>query len=67
MQNKSKLESDAEYQRRKVMSKDDRAIIARDTLAKNIHEQNQRDNKRTTFEDAQRKATEIAHRKLREE
>lgn len=58
----SELERNAEYQRRKSMSNDDRAIISRDTIAKNLHEQNQRDGKRSTYEDAQRKATEIAHK-----
>ena len=61
-----KLKSDAEYQRRCVMSHDERCIDARDRVAKNIHEQNMRDGKNTTYDSALRKATEVANRVHRE-
>lgn len=67
MSKQEELDRNAEYQRRRMMTKDERAIEARDTIAKNLHEQNQRDGKRTSFDEAQRKATDIAHRKLRED
>lgn len=57
------LESNAEYQRRKTqMTKDEKVIDARDRIAKNLHEQNVRDNKKTTFDEALRHCTKIAER-----
>ena len=67
MKNKNqRLEDSAEYHRRSVMSKDERAIIARDEVAKNIHQQNIRDGKNTTYDEAVRKATQIANKVHRE-
>lgn len=60
------LESNAEYQRRRVMTKDEIATDARDRVAKNLHDQNVKDNRGTTYEDAQRKAAEIANKVHRE-
>lgn len=65
MGSKEDLERNAEYQRRKIMSRDEKAIDARDRVARNIHEQNVRDGRNTTFDEAQRKATEIANREYR--
>ena len=62
---KQELERNAEYQRRRMMSQDERCIDARDRVAKNLHDQNMRDGKNTTFDEASRKATEIAHKSLR--
>lgn len=56
------LQSDAEYQRRARMSSDEKALISRDRIAGQIHEQNQRDGKNTTFEQAHREATRIAEK-----
>lgn len=50
---------------RSYMTSDERAIDARNHLAKNIHEQNQREGRNTTYDSALRKATEIAHGVLR--
>lgn len=61
------LEANAEYQRRRMMTKDERAIDSRDRVAVNLHRQNEKDGKNTTFADALKKATEVAHRRLREE
>lgn len=59
----AELERNAEYQRRKTqMTPDERSMDTRDRVAVNIHNQNVRDGKNTTFEDAQRKATEIANK-----
>lgn len=66
MTKNQKLEDNAEYQRRSVMTRDERAISARDQVARNIHEQNVRDGKNTTFDEAQRKATDIANKVYRE-
>lgn len=65
MQDRNKLEDQAEYHHRSMMTPDERAIDARDRVAKNIHEQNQRDGKNSTFDSALIKATEIAHGVLR--
>ena len=56
------LERNAEYQRRKRMSQDERNITARDNLAKEIKLQNEKWGKNMTYDEAQRKATEIAHK-----
>lgn len=56
------LEQNAEYQRRRVMTNDERTFESRDRIAKNLHEQNMRDNKKTTYEQALRKASEIAEK-----
>lgn len=66
MSKQSELENNAEYQRRKLMSHDERAIISRDRLAKTIHDQAKKEGKDTSFDSAFRKATEIAHRGERE-
>ena len=60
----SKEETAAE-QRQRMMSRDERAIQARDVIAKNLHEQNMRDGKQSTYEKAHRKAQEIANREHR--
>lgn len=57
-----KEDRSAEYQRRQGMSQDERNRLSRDGLAKSIHEQNQRDGKNTTFDEAHRKACETANR-----
>jgi len=62
---KRELEQNAEYQRRRMMTRDERGISARDSVAKNIHEQNIKDGKNTTYDQAHRKATEIAEKSLR--
>jgi aspartate oxidase len=56
------LESNAEYQRRRMMSQHERDLGARDDVARRIHEQNHREGKDTTFDSALRKATQIAER-----
>ena len=60
------LKDNSEHQRRKTWSNDERAIDARNRVAENIHKQNQLDGKNTTFEQAQRKAAEIANKVYRE-
>lgn len=60
----SKDETAAE-QRQRMMTRDERAIQARDMIAKNLHDQNVRDGKRTTYEESHRKAQEIANREHR--
>jgi hypothetical protein len=60
------LVSNAEYQRRRSMTRDERAIDARDRVAKDLHEQNQKDGKRSTYEQCQRKMAEIAERAERD-
>ena len=60
------LERNAEYQRRRVMTADERAFEARDRVAKAVHEQNMRDGKNTTWEQAERKGAEIAERAKRQ-
>lgn len=60
MSDQDKLNSNAEYQRRRVMTRDERAIDARDRVARDLHEQNTRDGKRSTYEDCQRKMAKIA-------
>jgi hypothetical protein len=63
----AELDRNAEYQRRKTqMTADDRAQQARDIVAKNIHEQNVRDGKNSTFEQAHNQATAIANKVHRE-
>lgn len=62
------MKDDAEYQRRKLMSKDERAIQARDGIARDIYKQEQLNgNSKATYEQAHRKATEIANKVLRRE
>ena len=65
MSKDEKLESNAEYQRRRMMTQDERTTTTRDIIAKNIYDQAQRDNKRTTYEDAQRKAVEVIEKEIR--
>lgn len=67
MSKKEELERNAEYQRRRMMTVDERKIDARDRVAINIHQQNIKEGKNSTFDEAQRKATEIAHKRLRQE
>lgn len=62
MSDQDKLDSNAEYQRRKMMTRDERAIDARDRVARDLHEQNIRDGKRSTYEQCQRKMAEIAEK-----
>lgn len=66
MSKRPDLERDAEAQRRRMMTKDERAIDARDRVAKNLHDQNVRDGKNTTYDEATRKAAEIANKVYRE-
>lgn len=56
------IEDNAEYQRRARMSRDEKTMISRDRIAGQIHEQNQRDGKNTTFDQAHREATRIAEK-----
>lgn len=52
-----------EAHRRRMMTRDERAIDARDRVAKNLYDQGQRDNnKNMTYEQAQRIATKIAEK-----
>lgn len=62
MGKQEELERNAEYQRRRSMTQDERNISARDALAKALHEHNQQTGKNTTYEEAHRQATESAHR-----
>lgn len=59
--------NDAEVQRRRMMSQDERNITARDAVAKNLYEHAQRSGQRMSYEQAHKKATEIAHRVLRKD
>lgn len=61
-----KEETSAE-QRQRLMNKDERALQARDLVARDIHQQAMRDGRNTTFEQAQRKASQIAERASRDE
>lgn len=45
-----------------MMSTDEKATQGRDRIAKQIHEQNQRDGKNTSFDQAQREANRIAEK-----
>ena len=65
MSEQDKLKSNAEYQRRSMMTSEERARSAIEKLSQNIHEQNTRDGKHTSYDSALRKATEIAHTILR--
>lgn len=65
MSEQDNLKSNAEYQRRSIMTSEERARSAIDQLSKNIHEQNMRDGKNTSYDSALRHATEIAHKILR--
>lgn len=60
-----KLERDGEYQRRCVMSQDERSLDARDRVAKNLHEQNEKDGKNSTFDEALRRVTDIVNKQYR--
>ena len=62
MQKRNDLASDAEYQRRKMMSTDEKATQGRDRIAGQIHEQNQRDGKNTTFDQAFKEASRVAEK-----
>lgn len=62
MSRKDELERDAEYHRRKVMSQDERNLDSRNRLADRIYKQAEVENRRMTYEDATRKAAEIAHK-----
>lgn len=62
-----KLINNAEYQRRKAMSRDERTFISRDLVAKNHFEQMSRDNPKATYDESHRKASEIAEKQLRKE
>lgn len=61
------LNRDGEYQRRCAMSEDERRLISRDLVAKDLYEQNVKEGKKTTYEDCQRKMAEIANKELRKE
>ena len=52
----------AEYQQRQRMSRDERSIVARDIVAKNIKEHNEKCGINSTYDAALRKATEIAQK-----
>lgn len=52
----------AEYQRRRRMTNDERAIEARDTVARNIKEHNEKSGINSTYDSALKKATEIANK-----
>ena len=56
------LESNAEYQRRKMMTSEERAKGAIERISKDIHEQNQKDGKNSTYTAALKKAQEIAEK-----
>ena len=59
---KEKMESNAEYQRRKAMTKDEKLIDARNRMAKNLHEFNQHKKALPAFAEAEAKANEILQR-----
>ena len=56
------VKDEAEYQRRSRMSVDEKATLGRDRIAGQIHEQNQRDGKNTTFDQAHKEATRITEK-----
>lgn len=58
-------EETAAEQRQKAMTRDERSFQARDLIAKNLHIQNVKDGKIATYEQAHRKASEIAEREER--
>lgn len=64
---KEKLNRDAEYQRRCAMSEDERRLITKDIMAKNLYDQRMKENVKTTWEDCQRHAAQIMHKELRKE
>lgn len=59
---KNEQPSDAEWQRRKMMTSDEKIMNGRDRIAGQIHEQNQRDGKNTSFDQAFREATRITEK-----
>lgn len=59
---KERMEDNAEYQRKRTWSQDERNIAARDNLAKTLHEHNQRTGQNSTFEQAHKQASEAAER-----
>lgn len=59
---KDRMEANAEYQRRKAMTKDEKLIDARNRMAKNLHEFNQHKEATPSFDKAEKKANEILNR-----
>lgn len=66
MKSGRELEREAEYQRRKMMTRHEREMGARDDVARRIHEQNHKEGKDSTFDSALKKATQIAERAEKE-
>lgn len=63
--NENSLNSDSEYQRRKSMTRDERAIDARDRVAINIYEHNRKEGRDIPFDRCLEKATDIANKQHR--
>lgn len=66
-ENDKALQDNAEYQRRKSMTRDERAIDARDRVAVNIYEHNRKQGKDIPFDKCLQKATDIANKQHRRE
>lgn len=57
------MKDDAEYQRKRTWSHDERAIDARNSLAKRLYEHEQKSgNSRATYDECHKRATEVAER-----
>lgn len=65
MSDQDKLNSDAEYQRRKVMTSEERSRIAIDRTARDLYQQHQKDGKRSTFEDCERHVKRVVEKNER--
>lgn len=62
-----KLKSNAEYQRRNQMTKEERARDAKDRMTKNIHEHlQQQTGGRSSYADAERKVDQVVDRFVKE-
>lgn len=60
---KERMQDNAEYQRKRTWSQDERAIDARNNIAKTLYEHEQKmGNSRATYDECLRKATEVAER-----
>jgi hypothetical protein len=60
MSKQNELNQNAEYQRRSVMSQDERNTIAKDAVAKDLYDHNQKHGVKSTYEECQRKMAKIA-------
>ena len=64
--NQKRLESNAEYQRRKGMTREAKARDAKERVTRNIYTQMQRDGSNGSYSDAERQAEKIVGRYIRE-